>query len=127
MNNKINNNTFLFIAGFVILGIFTYVSVLNILPNNSSGSYFSKNDNILASINSLEYENGKINVYVNEDNVDVCVKQTKSYPAIDSICWKTVNNNYTSFSAFEDRKYYIWLKDSNNNIGDYIEFMTKSN
>ena len=114
-------SSFLVIGGFVILGVFVYVSVLNILPNNSSGSYFSRDEVFNIKVNEITYNEGKINVYVDDNKVSVCVKETKSVPKNNSICWKNVNNGYVSFSAFSNRKYYIWLK-KDDNISQYIEY-----
>ena len=125
MSNNETGNTFLILAGATILAVFTYISILNILPNNSSDSYYSKNDAELSVIiNDVKFENGKINVLTSENNVYVCVKQTKSLPKVNSICWKKAKNNSTEFSAFEGKTYFIWLKDENNTISDYMEYNT---
>lgn len=125
MSNNETGNTFLILVGATILAVFTYISILNILPNNSSDSYYSKNDAELSVIiNDVKFENGKINVLTSESNVYVCVKQTKSLPKVNSICWKKAKNNSTEFSAFEGKTYFIWLKDENNTISDYMEYNT---
>ncbi|MBR3162443.1 MAG: hypothetical protein IKF19_06920 [Bacilli bacterium] len=124
VDNK-KGDSFLIIVGFIILGVFVYVSVLNILPNNSSNSYFSKDNDFGINISKIVYDKGEINVYVPDDNISICIKQTKSIPEVNSMCWKSINNGYVGISAFSDRKYYVWMKNNtNNNISDYIEYKT---
>lgn len=126
MSNNETGNTFLILAGATILAVFTYISILNILPNNSSDNFYSKNDNELSVIiNDVKFEDGKINVVTSESNVYVCVKQTKSIPKDNSMCWKKSKGNSTKISAYEGKTYFIWLKDENNTISDYMEYNTK--
>ena len=125
MSNSETGNTFLILAGATILAVFTYISILNILPNNSSDNFYSKNDNELSVIiNDVKFEDGKINVITSESNVYVCVKQTKSIPKDNSMCWKKSKSNSTKISAYEGKTYFIWLKDENNTISDYMEYNT---
>lgn len=124
--NSSKNITFLILGGAFILGIFIYTSAINILPNNSSSSYFSI-DNIrpTATINNITFYDGNMMISTNENNVYICAKQTKTIPSVKSICWKKVIDNKVEIPVYEGKKYYIWLKDENNNISNYKEFNTK--
>ena len=127
MNNSKSGGTFLILSGIFILGIFIYVCTLNILPNNSSDSYFSKDDDgLYAIINDITFDDNKLNIYTSDNDVEICVKQTKSVPRNNSVCWKEVNDKKISFSVYVGKTYFIWLKDSNNNISEYIEYNTNT-
>ena len=123
--NDINNDnkSFLIITGLIILSIFIYISIINIFPNNSSDKYYSKNNNYFTN-SKITYKNGKLNIYSSEKNISVCIKQTKSTPTINSICWKPMDNNYIEISAFSNKEYYIWQKNINNDISECIEYKT---
>lgn len=125
-NNR-DSGAFLLLAGVLIISVFVYVSAKNILPNNSSDSFFSKDDNGLkANINELKFEDGKIVVYTDTD-VYVCAKQTKSKPNDSSLCWEKTENKMVQISAYVGRTYYIWLMDEEKNVGNYIQYNTNNN
>ena len=124
--NSSKNITFLILGGTFILGIFIYTSAINILPNNSSDSYFSiNNTGPTAIIENITFYNGNIMVSTDKNDVYICAKQTKTTPSIKSICWKKVIDNKVEIPVYEGKKYYIWLKDENNNISNYKEFNSK--
>lgn len=126
MNNK-NNSTFLVIAGIIILGIFTYISTVNILPNNSSDSFFSKDDGEMNTIiTGISLDNDKLIITTSNNDASICVKQTKSVPSSNSLCWKNTVNNHTTISVFIGKTYYIWLKDSENKTSNYIQYNTNT-
>lgn len=125
MNNRKDSGAFLLITGISILSIFIYISVENIIPNNSSNSYYSKNEEgPTALINNIVLIDGKLKIDINEDNVFVCAKSTKTTPNKNSICWKKTNNKKVEFSVYEGKTYYIWLKDNNEKISEYTEYNT---
>lgn len=125
MNNSMKGETFIIVAGFIILVIFSYVGATNILSVDSSNSYFSKNDNeINATIKEIKFSQNQLKIYT-DDNIMVCVKQTKSKPTVSSVCWKEVKDGEVSFSIYEDKTYFIWLKDNDNHISESISYNTR--
>ena len=126
---KTNGNdtgSFLLIAGVLILGIFTYVSAKNILPNNSSDSFYSKGDNdVKINIESIKDEEGKL-IITTSDDVYICAKKTKSVPSGDSLCWKKTTARKLETSIYSGKTYYIWLMDDNKNISNYFQYNTNN-
>lgn len=124
MNNNMKGETFIITTGLIILILFSYISTFSILSKNSSNSYFSKDDNkINATIKEIEFSKGVLKLYTDND-VMVCVKQTKSTPTTSSLCWKEVKNGDVNFSVYEGKTYFIWLKDKDNYINDSIKYNT---
>ena len=107
---------FLIISGAVILGFFTAVVVLNILPNyqNNYGSLMD------AKITNVTYNDGKITIETTGDAESFCIKSTKSRPNAQNICWQDIENNTATISVFPYKRYYVWIKDSSGNISDYV-------
>ena len=123
MNNNMKGETFIITTGLIIVILFTYISTFSILSKNSSNSYFSKDDNkINATIKEIEFSKGVLKLYTDND-VMVCVKQTKSTPTT-SLCWKKVKNGDVNFFVYEGKTYFIWLKDKDNHISDSIKYNT---
>ena len=124
MNNNMKGETFIITTGLIIVILFSYISTFSILSKNSSNSYFSKDDNkINATIKEIEFSKGVLKLYTDND-VMVCVKQTKSTPKTSSLCWKEVKNGDVNFSVYEGKTYFIWLKDKDNHISDSIKYNT---
>ena len=118
---KRNNNitTFIIIAGTLIVGIFTGILAINLRNNYESNSYYLKvEDEMSAKIDGLYVEDNKLKIVTSGDAVEYCVKSTKSTPEISNICWKKIKNNNASISIYKYKKYYVWIKDSNNNISN---------
>ena len=113
-----NQTTFILLSGILILGIFTYVSIKNILPkNDESDSYYVKvEEEMSAKIESLNIENNKLKIVTSGDALEYCVKSTKSRPSENAICWKEIKNNNATISIYQNKKYYVWIKDTNGYI-----------
>lgn len=126
MNNNMKGETFIIATGLIILIVFAYISTFNILSKNSSNSYFSKDDNkINATIKEMNFSKGTLKLYTDND-IMVCVKQTKSTPATSSLCWKEVKNGEVNFSIYEKKTYFIWLKDKDNHISESVKYNTNT-
>ncbi len=48
------------------------------------------------------------------------MKSTRTVPDAKALCWKNLENNKASISVFEQKKYYVWIKDENGNISNYV-------
>ena len=122
-----NQTTFILLSGILILGIFTYVSIKNILPkNDESDSYYVKvEEDINAKIEAFSIKNNKLIISTSGDASECCVKSTKTTPSENSLCWKKINNNEAIISVYENKKYYIWLKDNKGNISTPVSTNTK--
>lgn len=116
--------SYIIILGILILGIFTYVAVLNIFDDNiSTNPFFSKTEtNSNTKIENLEIINNKLVITTSQDTKNVCIKTTKTEPKPNSVCWLKVENNQVTTSIYNYKTYYIWLKDSNNNISEPTKY-----
>lgn len=121
-----NNNSFSaiqIVMGVFIIGVFTYVSVINILPNGSSNSYYADNsDKIDAKIVNINYINNKLVIDVSGNASNGCIKRTRSTPKENDLCWIYISNNSFSTSVYKNKKYYIWLMDDNGIISNTYEY-----
>lgn len=125
---KNNNSTsFIVFAGVIVLCVFTVVAAINLLPrNNESNSYYVKvGDEMSAKIEALDIKNNKLNITTSGDAKEYCVKSTKSTPDSNNICWKKIENNTASISIYQYKKYYIWIKDTNNKISSPMSINTR--
>lgn len=125
---KNNNSTsFIVFAGVIVLCVFTVVAAINLLPrNNESNSYYVKvGDEMSAKIEALDIKNNKLNITTSGDAIEYCVKSTKSTPDSNNICWKKIENNTASISIYQYKKYYIWIKDTNNKISSPMSINTR--
>lgn len=125
---KNNNSTsFIVFAGVIVLCVFTVVAAINLLPrNNESNSYYVKvGDEMSAKIEALDIKNNKLNITTSGDATEYCVKSTKSTQDSNNICWKKIENNTASISIYQYKKYYIWIKDTNNKISSPMSINTR--
>jgi hypothetical protein len=125
---KNNNSTsFIVFAGVIVLCVFTVVATINLLPrNNESNSYYVKvGDEMSAKIEALDIKNSKLIITTSGDATEYCVKSTKSTPDSNNICWKKIENNTASISIYQYKKYYIWIKDTNNKISSPMSINTR--
>ena len=125
---KNNNSTsFIVFSGVIVLCVFTVVAAINLLPrNNESNSYYVKvGDEMSAKIEALDIKNNKLNITTSGDATEYCVKSTKSTPDSNNICWKKIENNTASISIYQYKKYYIWIKDTNNKISSPMSINTR--
>ena len=125
---KSNNSTsFIVFTGVLVLCVFTVVAVINLLPrNNQSNSYYVKvGDEMSAKVEALDIENNRLNITTSGDAVKYCVKSTKSTPDSNNICWKKIENDTASISIYHNKKYYVWIKDTNGNISSPMSINTK--
>lgn len=124
MNNKMT--TFIIVTGILVLTVFTVVLGMNLMPNNESNSYYVKvGEEMSAKIEALDIKNNKLNITTSGDAIEYCVKSTKSTPDSNNICWKKINNNTASIAVYKNKKYYIWIKDTNNKISSPMSINTK--
>ena len=119
MNNKKGNKT-LVILGAIILGIFISTSMVNIAEKDE---YYLSTD----VVKSTNYVDGKLVVETNDYMTSVCVKQTKTEPDLDSLCWVDTIDNKASMSIYEYKTYHIWTKDANNVVSYYAKYNTNNN
>ena len=126
------------IIGTLIVVIFFFVLILNILPDTSNFSNNSVISNDItenntainkdngAKIISLSMENDKLKIVLDDGVSEYCIKTTKTKPTMNSICFKRVDNNIVYTSIYKYKKYYIWTKDYNGNISNYISTESKN-
>ena len=121
-----NKTSFIIVCGVFILMVFTYVSTVNLLPDNlKSEAYYAKiEEDMTSKIEYLNYENGILTITTSSDTAKYCAKTTKTTPMKDSLCWNTIENNTASMSVFVGKKYYVWLKDENGKISSPREIKT---
>ena len=120
------------IIGTLIVVVFFFVIILNILPdtsNTSNSLVISDDINTSTNINtneangakiiSLSMENDKLKIVLDDGVSEYCVKTTKTKPSVNSICFKRVDTNIVYTSIYKYKKYYIWTKDYNGKISNY--------
>ena len=124
-NNK--GISFIIVSGLFVLGVFTCVIVYNLLPRNKeSDSYYSKVDiDSKAKIESLNIIKNELFIETNNDSKEYCVKTTKSKPDNNNLCWKKIKNNKGSIGVIKDKKYYIWLKDNEDIVNNFVTIVNK--
>ncbi len=115
MKNE-KNRRVLVILGAIILGVFISISLINLA---GTGDYYLSTD----IIKKIEYNDGKLIITPRYDMVSVCVKETKSEPTYDSLCWEDKIDDKVVISIYEYKTYYIWTK----NIDDVVTYYTKYN
>ncbi len=120
MSNGKNRKTFFIVAGAIILGIFISISMINMSDTNE---YFLSTN----VVEKIDYSNGKLTVTTRDNTKSVCIKQTKSTPSIDSLCWVDTVNNLSTISIYEYKTYYIWVKDYDDIITYYAKYNVKNN
>lgn len=116
---KENKSMLFFMLGIVVIVMLSIISLVNVFQKIEEESYSlapSINENNLTGISSLEIDDNILNIYASNNNVDFCIKTTKSTPELNNICWKKTVNNNLKVSLLKYKKYYIWVKDLNNNI-----------
>jgi len=122
-NNK--ELSYLIITGVFIITIFTSVILVNLYNNNENDSYYGKADKeIDASIDDLFVKDTILKITTSGNPVKYCVKTTMSVPGKNNLCWKDIYNNEVSVEVYKNKKYYIWIKDINDNISKYKDINT---
>lgn len=120
-NSKNNLTSFIIATGVIVLIIFTGVVYFNLRPNNESGSYYvSIQDELTNKIESFDITDGELNIITSVDNIEYCVKTTKSKPDSNNLCWKKVTDNKGTMKVMLHKTYYVWIKDEGGNISDFI-------
>jgi len=116
--NEDNKLTFIITAGVLVLVIFVAIIIYNLMPANiESNSYYVKvNEEMSAKIEGMEFKDNRLNITTSGDAIAYCVKSTRSTPTNNSICWKNIYNNSASISIYQHKKYYVWIKDTKNQI-----------
>lgn len=105
-------------VGAVILGVFIAISVINV----SDGNKYYLSTNI---VKGISYKDGKLTIKTGSDMKSVCVKQTKTEPSTDALCWVDTVDNEVSIAIYEYKTYHIWLRDKDNVVSYYAEYNTK--
>lgn len=116
---KKNNNmtSFIIAAGIIVIAIFTAVLGVNLLPNYESNSYYSKvGDKVNAKIETLDIKDNMLNITTSGYAKEYCVKTTRTTPELNNVCWNEIEDNTASIAVYKDEKYYVWIKDINDNI-----------
>ena len=118
---NVNQTTFKIVLGIIILFVFSYVSYLNIKTDVlQSDSYFAKNEEeMIAKIESYEINDSTLKLVTSGDIKSYCIKSTRSEPNEDSICWKDTDTNINFINVLKGNRYYLWIKDENNNISNF--------
>ena len=118
-NNDTNSSTFIIIAGLFVLFVFTTVTAINLMPYESN-SYFAKDDkDMTAKIEEITIKEDKLFIKTSGNSVEYCVKTTRSRPNSNALCWNDLNDNEASTSIIKNKKYYVWIKDSDGMISNY--------
>lgn len=117
MDGKKNNKLMVLVGG-AVLGIFLAVAVVNIPSANKENVY-----NSLDVIEDIAYVDGKLNIILNSDNNEICIKQTKTTPSSSALCWALAVNSEVNTSIYENKTYYIWVK-NNDKITYYGKYNT---
>jgi len=126
MDNTKLKTPIIFMSIF-IFSTFTYVSVINIFPNNSSNSYFtSENSQIDAKIETTTYKNGKLIVTTSGIAKKGCIKSTKTTPNEKNTCWIEIKDHKFSTSVLKNKTYYIWIMDNNGVVSNIYEYNKKN-
>lgn len=127
-NSENNSSAFIIVSGIIVLIVFAVVTAINLLPNYESNSYFVKVDKEMsAKIESINIEDGKLLITTSGDPIEYCVKSTRTEPTANALCWNKVENNKASISVFQHKKYYIWIKDEEGNISNYLSVNSNDN
>ena len=124
MSSKSNITSFIIVAGIIVLVVFSGVLALNLLPNYESNSYYAKTEVTSASIESLEYKDSILTIKTKGNAKSFCVKSTRSTPEDNNLCWKPLDNNVGTTTIYNNKKYYVWIKDTNNNISSPTKLNT---
>ena len=85
MNNNGKSKLVIFL-GAIIFGVFIAISFISMVDNDS---YFLST----GVIKDINYHNGVLSLKTAKEVVSVCVKQTKTEPSLDSLCWINTSNN----------------------------------
>ena len=119
MKSSKDGKIFFVIVGAIILGVFISISMINMTRLDE---YYLSTD----IIKGIDYSNGKLVIITRNDMKSVCVKETKTEPSIDSLCWIDIVNNKATLSIYEYKTYYIWTKDANDVISYYNKYNSRN-
>ena len=126
MKKNDNLTPFIIAGGIVVLVVFTVVLTINLLPNYESNSYYVKvEDEMGAKVEALDIKNNKLTITTSGDALKYCVKSTRTTPASSSICWKEIYNNNATISVYKNKRYYVWIKDSQGKVSSPMSINTK--
>lgn len=118
---KSNSSTFIALSGVLILSVFSFIIAKNIIPNNNDDKYYAKqSEDMIARIDKITKENDKIVITTIGDSTEYCLKTTKSIPSVDSLCWNKIENNKVEVSYLKYKKYYVWIKDTEERISERV-------
>lgn len=105
-------SVFIIVSGLFIVLVFFIVLKNNINTKYESDSFYAKDVNTTnAKILSCSVKNGRLLVTTTNEAYQICIKTTKSVPLENHICWKDLENTSFSQSVYNNKQYYIWVKD----------------
>ena len=118
----------------IVLGVFTFIISINLMPNHNFGinqllgmagnrsderhtfNVNDRNDPLQAHILEINLTDTNLEIKVSEEIISYCIKTTRSTPGKRSLCWSNTNHNIIKTPILRGRTYYIWIKDTNNFI-----------
>ena len=115
MNRSKVNGKFFKYVGISILVFFISISVVSLIDDNK---YYNSMD----IIKGIDYIDKKLVITTSDDIKSVCVKETKSIPTNNSLCWIKVIDNKSETSIYEYKTYHIWVMDSSDIITYYGKY-----
>ena len=119
---KNNLTTFIIIVGSLVLVLFTYIAVTNIQGDSESIFYSSRTESgVNAKIEYVDIIDNKLIIKTIGDTDSYCIKSTKTAPSINSLCFNKIDNNFASVYILPYKTYYVWIKDSDNNLSEPIK------
>lgn len=118
---KNNTISFIIVASVAILIVFTGVIYVNLLPNKESDSYYVKiHEELTNKIKSFDITNNILSIKTIGDNLEYCVKTTKTTPKENNVCWVKIEDGEGHMNILAHRTYYIFIKDEGGNISSYL-------
>ena len=118
MSNGKEKSKLIVFLGAIVFGVLASISLISMAE---SDNYFLST----GVIKGINYNNGQLTVRTTDDITAVCVKQTKTEPSIDSLCWTDTKDSIATISVYEYKTYHVWVKDDQNIITYYNKYNTQ--
>ena len=123
---------FIIVSGIMILIIFTVILGINVATkleeDSNEGTGLETSAKYVtfesAKVEKMDVKDNKLYITTSGDAKKFCAKSTKSTPEDNNICWKDIDDNESSISVYKNKKYYVWIKDSDNNISNPVSINT---
>ena len=117
---KNKQSSYIIFFGIIILAIFITTIYINLKHNNESDYYYGKTTvESDATIESIEIQNNTIYIVASGNVKEYCLKTTINTPTLNNLCWKEMENNSVTVNVYKNKRYYIWIKDTNDRIIGY--------